>query len=509
MRAIRVAEVLAAVSLTTDIAAGMSFEKGLRTCAVATGLARRAGAGSAEVRAVFEAALLRSIGCTSYAPELARLFGDDVAFQAWLKRADVGDESVFAAQLAEFGQWAGPGGGRLAHTFAEVLSTVGAEATRNGCETGRGLAPLLGLSPMSVTALDDVYERWDGRGIPDGRAGDGLSWAGRVVQVAEQAVLAHAAGGVPAAVAEVRRRSGGHLDPAVAALFLAGPRVAMAPLDLPDAIAAVLDAEPDPHVTVPADAVPRLATALARLVDLKSPWLLGHSEHVAGLAENAGRAAGLPDGAVTDLRCAALLHDLGRAGVSAGVWDRPGALTAAETERVRMHPYWTQRILQRVPALAPLAATASSHHERVDGGGYHRGDPDRARPLAARILAAADMFAALTEDRAHRPAYPASEAVRLLIRDADGGGVDPEACRLVIEAAGVSAPRRSLPDGLTPREAEVLRLAARGLQNRQIGVELSISHRTAGHHLAHIYRKTGRRTRAGLALYDMEQGFLT
>lgn len=508
MRAIRVAEVLAAVSLTTDVAAGMTFEKGLRTCAVATALARRAGASATEVRAVFESALLRSIGCTSYAPELAGLFGDDVAFQAWLKRADVGDEAVFATQLAEFGQWAGPGGGDLARVFAEVLPTVGVEATRNGCEAGRGLAPLLGLLPESVTALDDVYERWDGRGIPDGRAGEDLSPAGRIVQVAEQAVLAHAVGGVPAAVAEVRRRSGGHLDPAVAGLFLTDPHAAMASLTLPDAVAAVLDAEPGPHVTVAHESVPRLATALARIVDLKSPWLLGHSEHVAALAEAAGRVAGMTADAVTDLRCAALLHDLGRVGVSAGVWDRAGALTAAETERVRMHPYWTQRILHRVPALAHLALVASSHHERVDGGGYHRGDPDRARPLAARILAAADMLAALTEDRAHRPAHPLPEAVRMLLRDADGGGVDPEACRLVIEAAGVRPPRRPLPDGLTAREVQVLRLAARGMQNRQIGVELSISHRTAGHHLAHIYRKTGRRTRAGLALYAMEQGLL-
>jgi HD-GYP domain-containing protein (c-di-GMP phosphodiesterase class II) len=508
MRKIRVAEVLAAVSLTTDLAAGMPFEKGLRTCAVATGLARRAGGDDRAVRAVFETALLRSVGCTSYAPELADLFGDDVAFQAFLKTVDVGDEAVFAAQLTRFGQWAGPDAGRMARTFVEVLPTVGVAALRNGCETSRGVGPLLGLLDESVSALDDVYERWDGRGIPDGRAGDQLSIAGRLVHLAEQAVLAHSGGGVRVAVLEVRRRSGGQLDPALADVFLTDPAAALAPLDQPDAIAAVLDAEPLPHVTVPFGSVPRLSAALARVVDLKSRWLLGHSEHVAALAAEAGRTAGMTDDEVTDLRCAALLHDLGRVGVPAAVWDRPGELSLAEIERVRMHPYWTQRILQRIPALARLAPIASAHHERADGGGYHRGDPARDRPLSGRILAAADMLAALTEPRAHRGAYPTPEAIRMLTHDAEHGGVDAQACDLVIKAVGQRPPRRPLPAGLTEREVQVLRLAARGMQNRQIGTELSISYRTVGHHLAHIYDKTGRRTRAGIALYAMEHALL-
>ncbi|MBL7522519.1 metal-dependent phosphohydrolase, partial [Frankia sp. CNm7] len=355
---IRTTEVLAALSLTTDLASGMEFEKGLRTCAVATTFAGELlGADAPARRVVFEAALLRSVGCTSFAPENADYFRDDVAFQAALKTLDPGDPEVFAGQLRVFGAWAGAEEApRLAETLTQIMPTVGVRAASTGCETSRALGPGLGLQPAAVDALDDVYERWDGLGIPAGRRGEQLSLAGRIVHVAEQAVLAHARGGSTAAVAEIRRRAGGHLDPRLAAAFVAGADVALAALTEPDAIATVLALEPAPHATVPFGSVPRLCAVLARVVDLKSRWLLGHSEHVAALAEAAGRVAGLADAALVELRCAALLHDLGRVGVSSAVWDRPGPLGVAELERVRMHTYWTQRVLERVPALAPLAA---------------------------------------------------------------------------------------------------------------------------------------------------------
>ncbi|WP_328681575.1 HD domain-containing phosphohydrolase [Streptomyces sp. NBC_00322] len=509
MQKIRVAEVLAALSLTTDVAAGMSFEKGLRVCAVATAFADSVlGVDSMTRRVVFEVALLRSVGCTSFAPELADVFGDDVAFQAALKRLDHGDEAVFASQLRTFGDWAGAEGPRLARTFVDVFPTMGVEAMRSGCETSRALGTGLGLLPDSVAALDDVYERWDGRGIPEGRRGTQLSQAARIVHVAEQAVLAHDLGGEPAAVFEIRRRSGGHLDPDLARAFVADTSLALKPLEQPNALAAVLDIEPMPHVTVPFGSLPQLCAVLAQVVDLKSRWLLGHSEHVATLAADAGAIADLDRAAVSELRCAALVHDLGRVGIATNIWDRPGPLGIAEVEKVRMHTYWTHRILERVPALAGLAPTASAHHERVEGGGYHRGDPSRHLPFAARILAAADVFAALTEPRAHREAHTVPAAADLLVQQAETGGLDREACAAVIEAAGLPKPRRVLPSGLTEREVEVLCLAARGLSNRQIGERLSISNRTVGHHLAHIYDKTGRRSRAGVAVFAMEHRLL-
>ncbi|MEU7467524.1 HD domain-containing phosphohydrolase [Streptomyces sp. NPDC044984] len=211
---------------------------------------------------------------------------------------------------------------------------------------------------------------------------------------------------------------------------------------------------------------------------------------------------------VERMRCAALLHDLGRATVSAAVWDSERPLSTADAERVRLHAYWTQRTLERIPLLAPLAALASSHHERMDGSGYHRGTAAPHLSQAGRILAAADVFAALTEPRAHRDGHSPEAAAALLQEQASAGALDSGACAVVLRAAGLSPARTGHPAGLTDREVEVLKLAARGLTNQRIGERLFISGRTVGHHLAHIYDRTGRRTRAGVAVFAMEHQLL-
>lgn len=335
---IRVTEVLAALSLTTDLTAGLPFEKGLATCAVATEFAKTLGLSGPERKAVFYAALLGAIGCTSHASENAALFGDDIAFQATLKVLDPGDPAVFTAQMNEFGSWAGADVQReLAARFLRVASTEGPSAARSACEVSRALGPRLGLPAAAVDALDDVFERWDGLGIPDGRGGDGISMAGRVVHVAEQAVRAHAVGGLGAAVAEVRRRAGGHLDPDLAAAFSADAEAVMASVEVPDLLAAVIADEPGLPAIVRSEELDRLCLALSIVVDLKGTFLLGHSAHVAAIADAAGSLAGMNDEPRAALRAAALLHDLGRAAVPSSVWDRPGPLSVVDWERVRLH----------------------------------------------------------------------------------------------------------------------------------------------------------------------------
>jgi HD-GYP domain-containing protein (c-di-GMP phosphodiesterase class II) len=458
--------------------------------------------------ALFHASLLRSIGCTSFAPENAELFVDDTAFQAVLKRLDPGDPVVFAAQLAAFGSWAPGRQTELARRFAEIAPTEGPRAARAGCEVSRALGGRLRLPGAALEALDDVYERWDGLGIPHGRRGEQLSLLGRVVHVAEQAVFGHAEGGRVGACAEVARRAGGHLDPDLAAAFLRDADALLAVLDAPDMLAAVVAAEPGTGTAVDVEGLEGLCAALAVVVDLKGRYLVGHSSHVAMVADAGAAAAGVsgPERAV--LRAAGLLHDLGRAAVSSEVWDRPGPLGAADWERVRLHGYWTDRILRRCPGLAPLAELAAAHHERCDASGYHRGVHASELPFAARLLAAADVFAAATEPRPYRLAMTRDRARKLLELEAAAGRLDHDACAAVIEGAGLPRPRRVWPCELTNREVDVLRLAARGLSNRGIAAELVVSERTVGHHLTHVYDKTGRRTRAGAAVFAMEHGLL-
>jgi HD-GYP domain-containing protein (c-di-GMP phosphodiesterase class II) len=239
-----------------------------------------------------------------------------------------------------------------------------------------------------------------------------------------------------------------------------------------------------------------------------SPYLVGHSSGVAELAAAAGRSCGLPDDSVRDLRRAAAVHDVGRVAVSAAVWQKPGPLTTDERERVRLHAYHGERALCRSPFLARLLPVASAHHERLDGSGYHRGSTASALPPAARLLATADVYRAMTEPRPHRPTLSPGQAADALAAEVAAGRLDDESVAAVLSAAGQSAPRRERPAGLTEREMQVLVLLSRGLQTKQVARVLGISTKTADHHVQHAYAKIGVSTRAAAAVFAMEHGLL-
>jgi len=250
--------------------------------------------------------------------------------------------------------------------------------------------------------------------------------------------------------------------------------------------------------------------ALADFADIKSPYTLGHSPGVAELASAAARLGGLGEAEALALWRAGLLHDLGRVGISAGVWTKPGPLTEREWEQVRLHPYYTERILARPPALATMGALAALHHERLDGSGYHRRLPASLLSPAARLLAAADVYRALLEPRPHRPARTRDAAAAELERAAQAGGLDPDAVRCVLAAAGqpVKKARPSRPAQLTERELDVLRLIARGHSIKQMAQQLTISPKTVDTHIQHIYEKIGVSTRAGATLFAVEHNLL-
>jgi HD-GYP domain-containing protein (c-di-GMP phosphodiesterase class II) len=203
------------------------------------------------------------------------------------------------------------------------------------------------------------------------------------------------------------------------------------------------------------------------------------------------------------------VHDIGMHGIPASILDKPGPLSAAEAERLRMHPYYTERMLARPDALARIGAIASLAHERCDGSGYHRGLTGPAIPATARLLAAACAYCAMTEPRAHRPQLTAEQAVRELRADVRAGRLDAAAVDCVLAAAGQrQGKRRSGPAGLTPREIEVLTLIARGASTRQVEQQQSITPKTAETHNERIYAKTGATTRSTATLFAMQHGLL-
>jgi HD-GYP domain-containing protein (c-di-GMP phosphodiesterase class II) len=509
---VRLAEPVAALSLATDLGMGQPLEQALRTCLLAVAAGSELGLDGPTHSDTYYFALLRFIGCTSDAHDQADLVGgDEIAFYAGVAPVVMGETAEFLAFLVRrFSADAPP----LAR--ARNVGRVAADGTSGAkrslaihCEVARMLAAKIGLPTRIGDCFAHVFERWDGKGLPGDLSGDDIPIAARIVACARDVELFHRLGGWDMATDVLRRRRGKAYDPTVVDVFLAHGGRWLAESAGDSVWEMALAAEPAPWLHVDETRLDAVLEALAAFADLKSPFTRGHSPGVAALAEGAARHAGLGESEAVAVRRAGLVHDLGRTGIPNGIWDKPGPLTRAEWERVRLHPYLTERVLTQAAALAPLAALAGAHHERLDGSGYHRGSPAALLPPAARILAAADAYHAMTEARPHRPALSPQEAASELTAAADSGRLESHAVQCVLEAAGHDQGRRSTgPAGLSEREVEVLRLIARGASYKDVAGRLSISPKTAEHHVAHIYTKIGVSSRAAAALFAMEHHLL-
>jgi len=508
---LRLADLLCALSVTLDLAMAQPAEKSIRSCVVATGLARRLGLTEPQVHDVYYATLVRHLGCTATTHEEAYLFGPEAgAMRPLAERTDSGSRRESLALFAQVGR--GAGTARLRYVGRTVRAGADGQERllRAVCEVGSMLATDLGLGPGVATAVAHSLARWDGTGTPKNLGYDDIAVATRIAEVATQSVIFDNLDGPDAALEVLRRRSGTWLDPGVVAAFESGGRALLAEMDGQDVWQAALDAEPVPQARIPAGRLTAVARTFAHFADLKSPYLLGHSTGVAELATGAARQLRLGDAETATLRQAALFHDLGRVTVPTTIWERPGPLRQGDWEQVRLHPYHTERILARSAALEPAGRIAALHHERQDGSGYPRHSRGPELPVAARVLAAADAYQARTQDRPHRDALPAEAAAEAVLADARSGLLDAECVRAVLDAAGQRPAGRSRdwPGGLSDREVEVLRLLARGRSNPEIARELVLSPRTAEHHVQHIYAKIGVSTRASAALFALQNSLL-
>jgi HD-GYP domain-containing protein (c-di-GMP phosphodiesterase class II) len=507
---VRLAELVAALSLGVDLGFGQPMEHVLRQCLIALRVANRAGLGEPDRSAVYYTALLINVGCHADAHEQAKWFGDDITLKSGKYAHELGSLRGLLATMKLVGA-----GNPPLHRFR-----VGLEFAFSGRRDLDGmiaqharlastLAEQLELPAAIQEAVGSAYEQWDGRGWPGNLRGPAVPVAARVAQLSEFLEVAHRVGGTGEAVALARRRAGRQFDPELAGLVAAEPDQIFGDLDATPAWRAVIEAEPALAVRLTEPQLDSALTAIANFVDLKSPYMLGHSTAVAALAEQSGGRLGLPAADVALLRRASLVHGFGRLGVSNSIWDRPGPLSAGEWERIRMYPYLTERILHQSPALAPLGEIAMQHRERLDGSGYPRGLSGSAISRPARLLAAADAYQSMREPRPHRPARTAQEAARRMRDEVRAGRLDGPATDAVLEAAGHRLPRRAhAPAGLTAREIEVLQLLARGLSNRKIAEQLVISPKTAGNHVEHIYAKIGASSRAAAAMFAVQHGLL-
>jgi HD-GYP domain-containing protein (c-di-GMP phosphodiesterase class II) len=507
---VTLAELLAAYSLATDLGLGQPMEHLLRSWRIASRLGAHVGLPDDQQASLFYVAMLSWVGCVADAPEVAASFGDDIAFRADSYDADLGGLSGYRFFLGHAGAGGSPATRlRIAGT---ILATGGRrlmQGIQAHCLITSVLAERLGLDESVSSAVRQFFARWDGQGVPGHLGGDDLSLWVRLFHVGDVTEVHHRRGGVKAAVRVARDRRGGQFDPELADAFcnIAADvlPVCAGECDL-DALLAEAPGLRQPLSGVGLD---EALAALADFTDLRSPHRAGHSSGVAELASAAAQKLGLSVSDVAATRRAGYVHDIGLHGVPSTILDKARDLTATEWERVRVTPYYTERVLARPAALARIGAIASYAHERMDGTGYHRGASGTAIPMPGRVLAAACAFRTSTEPRSGRPARSVKDAASDVRAEARAGRLDADAVDAVLAAAGAGGRRRVAgPAGLTQREVEVLVLIARGATTPEVAERLGVSRKTASTHVERIYAKTGASSRSAATLFALRNGLL-
>lgn len=504
-------ELLASLSLATDLANGNPLETGLRLCFLSVELAKVLKLSSVEMKVVYYASLLRSVACTSYSHEEAKIFGgDDIAVRSLYAPEDKTDTlSVLKLTVRHLAKNAGT---------ARRIKAVATTLTRSDhiyknmaavhCEVGGRFVRRLGLSDQIAECLTCNFERWDGKGEPARRKAEEIPLAARIVNLAYLAVILEPKLDLATVKSMIRKRAGKQVDPHLSQVFddsADGIFLRMKNISVWETV--LENAVSYGQITANAELV---AEVFADFTDLKSAYTGGHSRRVADLACQAASTLGVSGREIERLRLAALLHDIGTSGIPTGVFEKRGALNIVEREQVEQHAYYTQRILGKSSYFAEIAELAGAHHEKLNGTGYPRRTSGSALGLPARILVAADIYTALLEERAYRPAYTSAAAAEILHAAVKKGEIDGVVVQAILGLKGNTHNRkRSVwPAGLSDREVQVLGLMARGMSNKQIGADLKISARTAGHHVIHIYNKIGLSTRAGAVLFAVENDLI-
>jgi HD-GYP domain-containing protein (c-di-GMP phosphodiesterase class II) len=509
---VRLAELVALLSLGTDLGLGQPMEHMIRACLIALRLGEGLGLSESERGVVYYSGLLAWVGCHTDAYEQAKWFGDDALLKRDAHyRYDMGRVGPAVSFMLRY--VGGPERPLITRT------RVGLAFPGDGLRAMRSLAEnhyratdelvgRLGLGEEVRESLRQTYERWDGKG-PYGMSGEEIGVASRLINLADVVEVFGRTAGVEAAMTVARERSGTQFDPALVDAFCGAAPILLADLDETPSWDAVIAAEPSLAPEVSGEGLDLALEAIGEFAELKSPWTMGHVQAVRDLVTEAAPSFGLPEAEAAELRRAASVYDLGRLGVPNTIWDKPGPLSRSELERVRIHPYLGERMLAFAPTLGRLAGIAVQHHERLDGSGYPHGLSGEQVGMSARLLAAADVYSALCEPRPYRPSRTAEDAAGELRREVAAGRLDGEATNSVLRAAGHRVGRRrEWPAGLTAREVEVLRLLARGMSNKQIAAQLVISQKTAGSHVEHIYRKTGASNRAQASVFAMRHGLM-
>ncbi len=424
-------EVIGALSYALDLTEGLPAGHCIRVCWIGMNIGTRVGLPVRTLSNLYYTLLLKDIGCSSNAARVCELYGsDDLAVKSRFRQIDTQSISQLTrfvlANLA-------PNAplrkrvGKLVH-LAIHGRTLSRELITSRCERGAGIAARIGFSMPVADAIRRLDEHWNGGGNPAGAAGTEIPIESRIALLSQVAEVFHAISGPREALEQVKRRSGTWFDPSLVQAF----ESVAATSDLWNMLKDsglemhVRTLEPQPLIQyVDEPQIDQIAQGFADVIDSKSPYTNGHSHRVADYALAIGRQFGINPAEARWLKRLGLLHDIGKLGVSNSILDKPGKLDEQEWARVRLHPVFSEQILDRVSVFASMAFSAGSHHERLDGKGYPRGLKGAEIPQVVRILTTADVFDALTSDRPYHPGRGIAEALAIMEKDR-GVAFDPD-----------------------------------------------------------------------------------
>jgi HD-GYP domain-containing protein (c-di-GMP phosphodiesterase class II) len=439
MREIRLAELLSALSHALDLTEGQPAGHCVRCCWIGMHIGREIGLSDAHLSELYYTLLLKDVGCSSNAARICKLYlTDDRTFKRDFKLIDGSLPQALRFVLAHTGLKAG-----LAERFRAIVTAfqsggeVARELMETRCQRGAEIARMMRFSEAVTQGIQGLDEHWDGGGLPLHSRGPAIPMFSRIALMAQVIDVFHTSAGVDAARREVQHRSGSWFDPALVKAFeqCADEPDFWSVLGSDDLQEALYILEPPQQVrTVDEDYLDDIAAAFAKVVDSKSPYTSGHSERVTVFTDMIAERMGLSDERRRWLKRAALLHDIGKLGVSNSILDKPGKLDADEWAAMQMHAAHSETILSRIAAFHDLAPIAGAHHERLDGKGYPRGLKGDQIVLETRIITTADIFDALTADRPYRAAMPISKALGIM-SEIVGTAIDPDCFAALRHAA--------------------------------------------------------------------------
>lgn len=420
---IRLSDVVSALSFALDLTEGQPMGHAVRSCMIGMRLGEMVGLDQQQMTDLYYALLLKDSGCSSNSARLCQIMGGDeiqtkreVKLQDWTRPSLSGLKFLARNTLPE-GGWMERSARMVRLAIDQKKNNMDVISTR--CERGADIARKIGFTEGTAQAIRSLDEHWNGAGYPNHLQGEEIPILARILNISQTLEVYEAEAGPEHALDILNERKGRWFDPQIvrAAQDLRNDSIFWTRLHREDTRLQVLKLEPGAALAADDSRIDSICEAFAEVIDAKSPYTFRHSMGVAEISVKIARGLELAKETIVMIRRAALLHDLGKLGVSNSILDKPGKLTDEEFKAVKLHPYYTVKVIERIAGFQELAFIAGAHHEKLDGTGYFAGLTGEQLPLPARVIAVADVYQALTEDRPYRAGLGHERAVGMIGED--------------------------------------------------------------------------------------------